>query len=149
MNLATFTDPGGAEPNSFDSGPLANHYSATVNWGGSFGTSTATISFGGTPGSTTDSFTVMAMVPYVTVGTYTATITINHEGSTAQTVTDTVTINTALLTVTADADANAGNGQTAFTKTYGSTKTYAGIEFTTSGLVNGDTVTQRDIEQHW
>ena len=50
-----------------------------------------------------------------------------------------------LLTVTADADSSAGNGQTAFTKTYGSTKTYAGTEFTTSGLVNGDTVTSATL----
>ena len=39
MTLATFTDPGGAEPNLSDSGALSTHYTATVDWGGSFGTS--------------------------------------------------------------------------------------------------------------
>ena len=49
----------------------------------------------------------------------------------------TLTVNPAALTITAN---NAS-------KTYGQTVTFAGTEFTTSGLVNGDTVTERDPDQ--
>src|SRR5262249_35543883 len=52
----------------------------------------------------------------------------------------TFTVSPKTLTVTADADANAANGQTAFSKSYGQALTFAGTEFTTSGLVNGDSV---------
>ena len=100
--LATFTDPGGAEPNASDSGALATHYSATVNWGGSFGSSPATIAFAGTAGSATDPFTVSAQVPYKDVGTYQPVITISHETSTPQSVTATVIINGKTASVTAD-----------------------------------------------
>ncbi len=41
-----------------------------------------------------------------------------------------LTVNTAALTITANSTS----------KTYGDTVTFAGTEFTTSGLVNGDTV---------
>src|SRR5262249_59327105 len=56
-------------------------------------------------------------------------------------VNGTLNVTAKALTITADSDASAGNGQTAFSKVYGSVKTYAGTEFTASGLVNGDTVT--------
>ena len=49
----------------------------------------------------------------------------------------TLTVNPAALTITAN---NAS-------KTYGQTATFAGTAFTTSGLVNGDTVDQRDPDQ--
>src|SRR5207248_404226 len=52
-----------------------------------------------------------------------------------------LTVSPKALTVTADADASAGNGQTAFSKVYGSALAFAGTEFTTSGLVNGAPVT--------
>jgi hypothetical protein len=86
-------------------------------------------------------------------GTYTATFTATAVG-TARTLTATlngaaitttlpsVTVTKASLTVTADADANAANGQTAFSKTYGTLLSFAGTEFTASGLVNGDAVTK-------
>jgi hypothetical protein len=78
--VATFTDPGGAEPNTADPGPLANHYTATINWGDGTPTVAATVSFAGTPGSTTDPFTVAAGPhTYTTNGTYTITVTVNHE----------------------------------------------------------------------
>ena len=32
QTVATFTDPGGAEPNPFDPGPLSVDYSATIDW---------------------------------------------------------------------------------------------------------------------
>jgi hypothetical protein len=75
------------------------------------------------------------------------TVTINSaQGSglsnyTISYVNGSLTVSPKALTITADADANAANGQTAFSKSYGQTLTFAGSEFTTSGLVNGDTVT--------
>src|SRR5439155_8999490 len=60
-SVATFTDPGGAEPNPADlSGTINSHYQVTsINWGdGTVDTSTAALSFGGSPGSTTAAFTV-------------------------------------------------------------------------------------------
>jgi len=89
--VATYKDPGGAEPNASDPGPLANHYTATINWGDLTPTSAGTITFSGTPGSTTDPFTVTGMHAYATEGTYTITTTINHEGI-ITTVTSTATI---------------------------------------------------------
>jgi hypothetical protein len=131
LSLATFTDPGGAEPNSSDSGPLDSHYSATVDWGGGFGTSTGTISFA------SGTFTVSALVPYITVGTYSPVVTINHELSTAQTVTDTLTVNPAPLTITADAvPATAAND--VFTKVYDG-HVYTGFTVRYDGFVNGET----------
>ena len=53
-NLATFTDPGGAEPNPSDpSGTIANHYTvASINWGDGtpLDTTTGAITYGGSPG---------------------------------------------------------------------------------------------------
>ena len=49
----------------------------------------------------------------------------------------TVTPATLTLTVTANSA----------TKTYGDTVTFAGTEFTTGGLVNGDSVSERDLDQ--
>jgi hypothetical protein len=53
----------------------------------------------------------------------------NSQGSTSSACSQTIT--PAALTITADV----------LTKTYGQTTTFAGTEFTTSGLVNGDSVT--------
>src|SRR5204863_261667 len=78
--VATFTDPGGAEPNSFDSGSISFHYSATIDWGDNTPTTAGTITFSGTPGSKTDLFTVAGDHAYTTNGTYPIKVTINHEG---------------------------------------------------------------------
>src|SRR5207253_2298424 len=48
--VATFTDPGGAEPNNFDSpgSPISNHYTATIDWGdGTFPPTAGTITVSG------------------------------------------------------------------------------------------------------
>jgi hypothetical protein len=73
--VATFTDPGGAEPNPSDpSGGVSDHYAASINWGDSTPASTATIAFAG------GIFTVSGSHAYASEGTYTITTTINHEG---------------------------------------------------------------------
>lgn len=82
--IATFTDPGGAEPNPSDSfGSVTDHYSvASIDWGdgsavnnfGSF------IDYGGAPGSTADPFTIRGSHEYLANGRYTITTTIDHEG---------------------------------------------------------------------
>jgi Ca2+-binding RTX toxin-like protein len=94
--VATFTDPGGAEPNPFDPGPIPSHYTATVDWGDSSPTSTGTITYNGTPGddSTTNTFTVSGGPhTYTTNGTFTITVTIHHEGA----VPDAVVTDTAVV----------------------------------------------------
>jgi hypothetical protein len=82
--IATFTDPGGAEPNPSDpSGGIANHYKVdSIDWGDStpLDTTTGTISYNGSPGSTTDPFTVNGSHTYQTEGTFTITVMLDHEG---------------------------------------------------------------------
>jgi hypothetical protein len=93
LPAATFTDPGGAEPNPSDPIPgISSHYTATVDFGDGKGPVAATISYSGTPGSTTGVFTVNASHSFDEEGTFTVTTTINHEGSTPQVVTSTATV---------------------------------------------------------
>jgi hypothetical protein len=68
--VATFTDPGGPEPNT------ADHYSATINWGDGSAARAGTISFD----AATSRFTVTGDHTYATIGTFTIITTINHEG---------------------------------------------------------------------
>jgi hypothetical protein len=68
--VATFTDPGGPEPNT------ADHYGATINWGDGSAASAGTISFD----AATSRFTVTGDHTYATIGTFTVITTINHEG---------------------------------------------------------------------
>ena len=91
--VATFTDPGGPEPNSSDpSGSIGNHYQATIDWGDTSDPDIGTI---GLSGST---FTVTGSHTYAKEGTYTITTMIDHEGV-ITTVTGTATVkdNLALL----------------------------------------------------
>lgn len=78
---ATFTDPGGAEPNIYDDngGLLSKHYSASIDWGDGTAASAGAITFAGTAGSKTDSFTVAGDHVYSTNGNYIITVTIDHE----------------------------------------------------------------------
>jgi hypothetical protein len=79
--VATFTDPGGAEPNPSDpTDGIPSHYTATIDWGDGMPASAATITFSGTPGSKTDAFTVSGSHTFAEEGTFTVTVTINHEG---------------------------------------------------------------------
>jgi Ca2+-binding RTX toxin-like protein len=94
--VASFTDPGGAEPNSFDPvTPLSLHYTATISWGDNTPGEAVAISYTGTAGddSETNPFTVSAGPHiYTASGTYTITVTIHHEATTPQVVTDTVVV---------------------------------------------------------
>jgi hypothetical protein len=78
--VATFTDPGGAEPNASDDpgGQLSAHYSATIDWGDN-AQSAGVITYNGTPGSTTDPFTVTGSHTYTTGGTHFITVHVFHE----------------------------------------------------------------------
>jgi hypothetical protein len=96
VTVATFTDPGGAEPNPSDpSGTINNHYQvASINWGDAtpLDTTTGTLSYGGAPDSMTDPFSISASHTYANSGVYTVTTIIDHEGSTPVTVTSTITV---------------------------------------------------------
>ncbi len=82
--IATFTDPGGAEPNLSDPTPgISSHYTvASIDWGDAtpLDTTSGSISYSGSQGSKTDPFTVSGSHEYETEGTFTITTTINHEG---------------------------------------------------------------------
>src|SRR5579871_6204615 len=80
QSVATFTDPGIAEAND------GTHYSASINWGDNTAATTGTISFAN------GVFAVSGNHSYAEEGTYTLTVTINHETSTTQTVTSTATV---------------------------------------------------------
>ncbi len=79
--VATFTDPGGAEPNPSDpTGGISDHYTATTDWGDGTPPSIDTITYSGTPGSTTGVFTVTSTHTFAEEGTFNATTIIDHEG---------------------------------------------------------------------
>jgi hypothetical protein len=84
LELATFIDPGGAEPNPSDpSGTLNNHYKVvSIDWGVAtpIDTTTGAITFSGSPGSKTDSFIVSGNHTFATEGTFTINVTLDHEG---------------------------------------------------------------------
>jgi PKD repeat protein len=81
--VATFTDPGGAEPNPSDNiDGIPSHYKATVDFGDGKGPQAATITYNGVlgDGSKTNTFTVTAIHTFDEEGTFTVTTTIDHEG---------------------------------------------------------------------
>ena len=82
QTLATFTDPGGAEPNAFDPSPTG-HYAASIAWGD--GTSAGTIT-PATPSSPTQVFSVTGNHTYTIespVSGFSVVTTIDHEGVTS------------------------------------------------------------------
>lgn len=84
--LATFTDPGGAEPNVHDPSPAtsAGHYKATINWGDG-STSPGTIA-PLTPATPAQVFTVTGSHTYTIespVTGFNVVTTIDHEGVTS------------------------------------------------------------------
>jgi hypothetical protein len=97
VSLATFTDPGGPEPNPSDpSGTLASHYKIdSINWGDStpLDTTSGAISFDGV-----STFTVQGTHAYQHEGVYTVTVVIDHESVlTTQTTTATIKDDIGLL----------------------------------------------------
>jgi len=106
VTVATFTDPAGAEPNAADSTPtsISGHYSASINWGDSTPASTGTITLNGT------TFTVQGSHTYADEGSYTITVTIGHENSTPQTVTDTISVSNPPVVATGGLTFNATEG---------------------------------------
>src|SRR5262249_12825585 len=76
-SVATFTDPGGPEPNPSD--PSGTHYTVTsIDWGDgtALDTSSGAISFDGS-----STFTVQGSHTYGEEGTYTITAILDHEGN--------------------------------------------------------------------
>jgi hypothetical protein len=84
VTVATFTDPGGAEPNPSDpTGGISDHYTVdSIDWGDStpLDTSSGAISYSGAQGSTTDLFTVTGSHTYTEEGSHTITAIVDHEG---------------------------------------------------------------------
>jgi len=66
--VATFTDPGGAEAND------GTHYTATLNWGDNTPATTGALAV------SNGTFTVSGTHTYAAAGSYTISLTINHEG---------------------------------------------------------------------
>jgi hypothetical protein len=95
VTVATFTDPGGAEPNPSD--PSGVHYTADIDWGDGTPSSAGTVSFSGTPGSKTAPFTVTGDHTYTTNGTYTITVTIHHELAPDAVTTGTATVSSVAI----------------------------------------------------
>ena len=95
ITVATFTDPGGAEPNPGDpSGTINDHYQVvSINWGDGtpLDTTSGALSYGGSPGSTTASLTVSGSHTYTTALSGTITVILQHEALTT-TVTSSVTV---------------------------------------------------------
>jgi len=94
--LATFTDPGGAEP--------VGDYSAVVNWGDG-ATSAGTINYLGN-----GNFTVTGGHTYAEEGADIASVTIQHDGTAAVTVNSIVTVSDPAVVVTAASGLSATEG---------------------------------------
>ena len=90
--VATFTDPGGPEPNASDPSTTGDPYVATVAWGDG-STSTATLANGGIVlGGDGKTFTVNLAHTYGEEGSYTIITTIAHEDAMPQMVASTAIV---------------------------------------------------------
>jgi hypothetical protein len=76
--IATFTDPAGAEPNPSD--PAGTHYTASIDWGDGNTSAGTIVNVGG------ENFRVDGTHLYAEEGTYTITVTVQHEAAPALSV---------------------------------------------------------------
>jgi hypothetical protein len=121
QTVATFTDPGGPENDG-----LANTYVATVHWSDGAPDDTATLANGGIVlGSDGVTFYVnLAHTSPAEDGTYSVTVTLNHEGVLSGPMTSTVIIKDNIGILLLDASGknalqDSGNGQVTVTGIYG------------------------------
>jgi uncharacterized protein (TIGR03118 family) len=104
--VASFSDPGGAEPNSADPA-TSGHYSATINWGDGTSSTGTVVNTGG------NNFAVEGSHTYGEEGSFTVTTTITHE--TAPTVTATSTASVAEVPISATGVSVTGTDDTPLT----------------------------------
>src|SRR5579871_1642698 len=116
--VATFTDPAGAEAAD------GTHYSASINWGDNTAATPGSIALNGT------TFTVSGSHTYAEEGSYTLTVTINHESSTAQNVTDTATVSDPNIMATGGFSVTASRGTASASQTVATFTDPAGPEGT-------------------
>src|SRR5262249_49459245 len=88
QTVATFTDPGGAEP--------VSHYSATIDWGDDSSSAADSISYAADTGQ----FSVQGSHTYAQLGTYSITVTISHDSAPSATVTTTAQVGRPTSTTT-------------------------------------------------
>jgi hypothetical protein len=93
--VATFTDGGGPE--------AVGDYAATIDWGDNSGTSAATISQSGSI------YTVSGSHAYSSAGTFTVSVTINHEGTSSST-TSIIVVSPDVLRITGTTNLSAPEG---------------------------------------
>src|SRR5438874_779111 len=102
--VATFTDPGGAEPNALDPGPLSFLFSATIDWGDGSGTSAGTIT------QNVSTYTVNGSYTYSSNGSFRTTVVITHERAPTTTIQGAVNISNQALVVTPPSNQTATEG---------------------------------------
>ncbi|HQU44396.1 MAG TPA: Ig-like domain-containing protein, partial [Pirellulales bacterium] len=96
FSVATFTDPGGAQP--------VSDYSATINWGDNTTTDNGTIALN------SGVFTVSGTHTYAAAGTMSAVVTIDHGSAAPVTTTAAVVVTSAVSFATSDAVYTIGSG---------------------------------------
>ena len=113
--VATFTDPGGAEPLS--------DYSATVNWGdGTFSTGVISLN------PATGVFSVSGGHTYASAGSYTVSVGVNHDAAPAALATSSVAVADPALLVTGGFSFAAIEGSVAGSQVLGTFTDPAGAE---------------------
>ncbi|HLJ96305.1 MAG TPA: choice-of-anchor Q domain-containing protein [Gemmataceae bacterium] len=120
QTVATFTDPAGPS--------MLSAYSASIDWGD--GTPATSGSISQPAGGTT--FTVAGSHSYSEEGAYTLTVTVNHETSVAQTVTDSVAVSEVNVVAMGGFSFTASKGTASASQTVATFTDPAGPEATAS-----------------
>jgi PKD repeat protein len=106
ITVATFTDPAGAEPNASDPGPIANHYTATIDWGDGTGVHAGTVvNTGGNNFAIQD-----GTHTFVEEGIHNLTVTVTHETAATLTGTQSYTVTDPAVVATPGATINGTEG---------------------------------------